>query len=95
MLCPLEDDEELVLLNERVEVRDDTRVLWQRAQQVHFLEAAVARLSVHHVKDLDFLQRDALLVRLAHSAVHNAKVAAADRLLYNVVVETPTPFNAI
>mmetsp|Transcript_22262 Transcript_22262/g.56637 ORF Transcript_22262/g.56637 Transcript_22262/m.56637 type:complete len:323 (-) Transcript_22262:231-1199(-) len=49
-LGPLQDDDQLVVLDERVVALDDVGVL-QALQDLDLLQAVHARLGVHHVKD--------------------------------------------
>mmetsp|Transcript_37362 Transcript_37362/g.95529 ORF Transcript_37362/g.95529 Transcript_37362/m.95529 type:complete len:301 (+) Transcript_37362:261-1163(+) len=55
LLCPLQHDDQLILLNEGVDVLDYMRVL-QRLQDLDLVDTVVAHLTVHDLEDLHLFE---------------------------------------
>jgi hypothetical protein len=81
IFCPLEDDHQLVVLDEGVQVGDEILMLADGLQHEDLAQALIARLGIHHVKDVDLLERHVPPVHHA-CAVHHRKLAGPNLLAH-------------
>mmetsp|Transcript_37465 Transcript_37465/g.88172 ORF Transcript_37465/g.88172 Transcript_37465/m.88172 type:complete len:270 (+) Transcript_37465:876-1685(+) len=87
VLRPLEHNHEFVVLDKRIEVGDQVVMLADRLQHVNFSQAFVAAFRIHHVEDMDLLQRHIPPIHISCSE-HNRELPASNLLPHFIVLQT-------